>query len=379
MIIELMIRNGRVVDPSTGINGLYDIAVAEGKIISIAPPGSIPDEGFAKVLDASGCLVTPGLIDLHTHVYEGVHEMGVRPDVVGIDQGVTTVADAGSAGAGNFDDFISRSVKNNATEVLAWLNIAKPGLAEGRSELADLKNLNAHEALACIERHPEVICGIKARMSGSVVKGNGIFPLSVAKAVAREAQLPVMVHIGNAPPELGGVLDLLEEGDVVTHAFHGKAGGILGPEGRLIPQAEEALDRGVRFDVGHGSSSFSFQTMKQAQQLGITPYSISTDLYLENWLRGPVYSLTMTMSKFLLLGYPIEQIIQWTTQAPAQILRRANTIGTLREGTIADISILQIVEQPVEFVDSERQVLSGSKLIQAQYIIKSGEIYPCKQ
>ncbi|WP_028547297.1 amidohydrolase/deacetylase family metallohydrolase [Paenibacillus sp. UNC451MF] len=377
MQIDVLIENGTVVDPATGHSGRYDVAVTGDRIVGVWKPGSAGGD-ICRRVNAEGCLVTPGLIDIHAHIFEAVPQMGVRPDNVGIDQGVTTVADAGSSGEQNFHEFVERSVISNTTQVLAWLNISSPGLVEGRSELADLNRLVAESTLARIAEYSDIIIGIKARMSGSVVKESGIYPLAVAKSVARRAELPVMVHIGNAPPKLQEVLDLLDEGDVVTHAFHGKRGGILDENGQLIPQARRALDRGVRFDVGHGSSSFSFATMNQARELGIMPYSISTDLYLENWLRGPVYSLTMTMTKFLALGYSIEQIIEWTTAAPARILRRSNEIGTLKEGTIADISILKVVDQPVELVDSENEKLSFDKLIQAQYTMKSGELYPCK-
>ncbi|TCZ81030.1 amidohydrolase/deacetylase family metallohydrolase [Paenibacillus albiflavus] len=377
MKIDVLIEHGTVIDPSTGHSGKYDVAITGDRIVGILEPGTVGGD-IQRRVNAEGCLVTPGLIDIHAHIFEAVPQMGVKPDNFGVDQGVTTIADAGSSGEQNFHDFVERSVKQNATEVLAWLNISSPGLVEGRSELADLNRLVVESTLARIAEYPETIIGIKARMSGSVVKGSGISPLAVAKSVARRAELPVMVHIGNAPPKLQDVLDLMEEGDVLTHAFHGKPGGILDEHGQLIPQAQRALDRGVRFDVGHGSASFSFATMNRARELGITPYSISTDLYLVNWLNGPVYSLTTTMTKFLALGYSIDQIIEWTTAAPARILRKSDDIGTLKVGTIADISILKIVDQPVELIDSENEKLSYNKLIQAQYTMKSGELYTCK-
>jgi dihydroorotase len=186
-----------------------------------------------------------------------------------------------------------------------------------------------------------------------------------------------MVHVGNAPPGLGKILNLLDAGDVVTHAFHGKPGGILSADGKLIPEAASALKRGVHFDVGHGSSSFSFDTMAKAKQLGIHPYSISTDIYTENLIHGPVYSLTLTMTKFLALGYSLEKVIEWSTWAPAKALGRSGEIGTLRAGTIADITIFNVTEQPTELVDSEQQVRSYHQRIEPQYTIKTGEIYSC--
>ncbi|MFC9775870.1 amidohydrolase/deacetylase family metallohydrolase [Paenibacillus chitinolyticus] len=374
MKADLLIHGGTVIDPSTGISGAFDVAVSGGKITGVFKPGTAVVEA-GQTLDASGSYVSPGFIDIHTHIYEGVPAMGVAPDRVGIDQGVTTVVDAGSSGAANFDDFVRRSIEPSKSRVYAWLNISAPGLVEGRSELADLTKLDPKEVLAVIERNRDAIIGIKARMSGSVVKTSGIRPLQIAKDTAREAGLPVMVHIGNAPPQLGDVLDLLEAGDVVTHAFHGKAGGILSPDGGLIPQAVRALERGVLFDVGHGSSSFSFDTMTKAKELGIDPYSISTDLYLENLERGPVYSLALTMTKLLAMGYTLEQVVAWSTVAPAKAIQRENEIGTLREGAEADITVFRLVQEPVSLTDSEGTTVQYDQQLLPQYTLRAGAIH----
>ncbi|MEY9092869.1 amidohydrolase/deacetylase family metallohydrolase [Paenibacillus sp. RC84] len=374
MKADLLIHGGTVIDPSTGISGAFDVAVSGGKITDVFKPGTADIEA-GQTLDASGSYVSPGFIDIHTHIYEGVPAMGVAPDRVGIDQGVTTVVDAGSSGAANFDDFVRRSIEPSKSRVYAWLNISAPGLVEGRSELADLTKLDPKEVLAVIERNRDRIIGIKARMSGSVVKTSGIRPLQIAKDTAREAGLPVMVHIGNAPPQLGDVLDLLEAGDVVTHAFHGKAGGILSPDGGLIPQAVRALEHGVLFDVGHGSSSFSFDTMVKAKELGIDPYSISTDLYLENLERGPVYSLALTMTKLLAMGYSLEQVVAWSTVAPAKAIQRENEIGTLREGAEADITVFRLVQEPVSLTDSEGKTVQYDQQLLPQYTLRAGAIH----
>ncbi|MVP00223.1 amidohydrolase/deacetylase family metallohydrolase [Paenibacillus lutrae] len=375
MKAELLIVGGTIVDPSTGRSGAGDVLVSQGRIVGVVEPGTAVEA--ERTLDAAGCYVSPGFIDIHTHIYEGVQEMGVAPDRVGIDQGVTTVVDAGSSGFANYEDFVKRSIEPSKSRVLAWLNISAPGLAEGRSELADLAKLDPKATLEVIERHRDSIIGIKARMSGSVVKTSGIRPLEIAKDTAREAGLPVMVHVGNAPPALGDVLDLLEAGDVVTHAFHGKAGGILDADGSLIPQAAAALERGVLFDVGHGSSSFSFDTMIKAKELGIHPYSISTDLYLVNLVEGPVYSQAITMTKLLALGYTLEEVIAWATSAPAKVLGLETEIGTLKEGSEADITIFRIEEEPVLLKDAEGKTIAYNQQLIPQYTIRAGEIYSC--
>lgn len=374
---DLIIRGGQVIDPLTGRRGIYDIAVSNGKIAEFSEPGSLAGVG-GNELDATGCYVVPGLIDLHAHVFESVEGMGAQADIVGVQQGVTTVVDAGSSGEQNFHHFMAESVKKNKTDVKAWLNISSLGLEGSKSELKDITTLHIDRTIERIREFPQVIVGIKARMSGSVVRNSGVEPLRIAKVAAREAQVPVMVHIGNAPPQLDEVLDLLDAGDVVTHAFHGKPGGLLSEAGELIPAARAALNRGVLLDIGHGSASFSFRVMEQARQLGVHPNSISTDIYVDNWRNGPVYSQTLTMSKLLAVGYSLEQVVEMSTLAPAKVLKLADRIGTLKEGTPADITLLRLVNESVELVDADGQILTGQQVLKACHTVKDGAIVICK-
>jgi dihydroorotase len=376
MAFDLFIKNGIVIDPISKVHGKYDIAVDSGRVLSIYPSKEFGLEKSAKkIIDASGCLVTPGLIDIHTHVFHNDTELGIGADLVGVQQGVTTLVDAGSAGATTFPKFFANVVKQNATQVLAWINVAGAGLCSGRAELSDLSMLDTHNVLEMIRQYP-IIRGIKVRMSSSVVGASGLRPLEIAKDLSREVRLPLMVHIGNGPPILGDILDILDAGDVVTHAFHGKKGGILQGE-EILPQARRALERGVLFDVGHGTSSFSVQTMKKAQIAGIKPYSISTDIYLENF-NGPVYSLTTTLSKFLALDFSLDEIIAAVTMAPAAILKMDHEIGSLQVGRIADISVLSIEDGVFEFADSEKEVFMGHQLLRAKFTIKAGKVLKCK-
>lgn len=378
MTTDLLIQGGWVIDPSQSINGRYDIAISGGRIAALAEPGRLPAEigGATQTLDASGTIVTPGLIDLHAHVFPGRTPLGIEADRVGVEQGVTTLVDAGSAGARTFATFLDEAVKPAETRVLAFLNIAGEGLCGGLSELADMDRLTPGEAVALIREQP-LIRGIKARMSASVVRENGIKPLLVAKEAAREVGCPLMVHIGNAPPALPEILRELDAGDVVTHAFHGKTGGILDDRGRLIPEAEKALARGVLFDVGHGTSSFSFRTMRQARALGLAPHTISTDIYRQN-AAGPVHSLTTTMTKFLALGFSLEEVIAACTVAPAAVLRMTDEIGTLRPGAVADLSLLELTNVPVVLTDSEREQLTAEESVTAKLTIKAGKVLTCR-
>ncbi|SHF28696.1 dihydroorotase [Thermoanaerobacter uzonensis DSM 18761] len=376
MKIDLLVKNGYVIDPGNKMKGKFDIAIDKGKILGIYQPNTFSEYSTKNVLDVSDCIVVPGLIDLHVHVFPIKTVLGISADHVGVNQGVTTVVDAGSTGASCINSFIDEVVKKNITRVLLWINVASPGLCEGLSELADLKNIELEKLEEVIKEHSQVIRGIKVRMSSSVVKNNGIKPLEIAKKSAQKVKLPLMVHIGNPPPDLKDILSLLEAGDVVTHAFHGKKGGILDEDGKLILEAENALKRGVLFDVGHGTSSFSFKVMKRAIDLGIAPHTISTDIYLAN-ITGPVYSLVTTMTKFIALGYSLEEVIKATTSMPAKVLRMEQEIGSIKEGNIADISILKWNQSPIKLVDSEGEEIVAEKFLLPLYTIKSGKVLKC--
>lgn len=376
MAFDLLIKNGLVIDPISKIYGEFDVAIDSGRVFSIHPSKEFGLENSAKnSIDARGCLVTPGLIDIHTHVFPHDTEIGIDADLVGVQQGVTTLVDAGSAGTATFPKFIANVIEKNITQVLAWINVASVGLCSGRAELSDLTKIDTQSVIEMICRYP-VIRGIKVRMSSSVLGTSGLRPLEIAKDLSRRTGLPLMVHVGNGPPELADILDILDAGDVVTHAFHGKKGGILQGD-EILLQARQALNRGVLFDVGHGTSSFSIQTMKKARIIGIKPHSISTDIYLEN-VSGPVYSLATTMSKFLALDFPVEEVIAAVTMAPAAILKMDHKIGSLQTGRMADISVLAIKDGTFEFIDSEKQTFAGKQLLQAKFAIKAGKVLKCK-
>lgn len=372
-----VIKNGLVLDPSAGINGKHDLVIKDGKTTEIGLAGSIGQNiQSATCIDATDCLVVPGLIDIHTHVFQGATETGIQADLIGVDQGVTTVVDAGSAGANTFAKFVAEVVDKSSTRVLVWLNISSEGLCAGRTELKDLTKLEIGSTVDLIRQYP-IIRGIKVRMSSSILGNSGLKPLEIAKKAAREARVPLLVHVGNGPPALGEILDLLDMGDIVTHAFHGKPGGIINDRGELIPQAERALKRGVRFDVGHGTESFSFRTMMRSKAAGVGLSTISTDLYLGNY-HGPVCSLSLTLAKFLALGYTLEQVIAAATSEAAKTLGLSDKLGTLAKGRVADISILKLQQGEFDFIDSEKNHLVGQQLLQPIYAIRAGAVFRCK-
>lgn len=373
MLCDVLIKAGTILDPASGMSGKFDIAITKGKIAGIYAPGQTLQAEV--VVDAERCIVVPGLIDVHTHVFHGHTEHGIQADTVGVKQGVTTVVDAGSSGIRDFSSFITDVVEKSETRVLSWLNVASAGLCSNRTELMDLSGIEPERTTEFIQAN-EIVRGLKVRMSSSVLGASGIKPLEIAKEIAVNAKVPLMVHIGNGPPELSDILALLDAGDVVTHAFHGKKGGILTDEKELIPAAQKALARGVLFDVGHGKASFSFETARAAKAAGVKPFTISTDLYLGNY-HGPVCSLVDTLAKFMALGFSLEEVIHAATAAPAVMLRLSDQLGQIAVGRAADLSILKVVEGEYEFVDSENERLSGRQLLVPQYSIYSGKIWSC--
>ncbi|MCE9886579.1 amidohydrolase/deacetylase family metallohydrolase [Obesumbacterium proteus] len=362
---DLIIKQGKCADGS-----VVDIAVKEGKIAAL---GSLEHNATAaRTIDLQGrYFLSAGWIDSHTHCYPSSPIYNDEPDLVGVSSGVTSVVDAGSTGADDIDEFyrLTRSAKTN---VFAFLNISRIGLLR-QNELGDMNDIDDVLAHKAIRAHQGFVVGIKARMSSSVVQQNGIQPLVRAKEIqANNGGLPLMVHIGNNPPNLDDIADLLTQGDIITHCYNGKPNRILTPEGELRSAVKRALDRGVLLDVGHGSASFSFDVAEVAIAQGIYPHTISSDIYCKNRIKGPVYSLAYVMSKFLLVGLSLPQIINCVTANAAQALRLPNK-GRLAVGCDADFTIFDVLEQAQVFADSEQQSRSGQTLILPLAAIVAGQ------
>ncbi|WP_062108719.1 amidohydrolase/deacetylase family metallohydrolase [Bacillus niameyensis] len=322
--------------------------------------------------DAKGKYVSPGFIDIHVHVFENYAKLGINADKIGIEQGVTTVVDAGSSGWIDFKKFKEMIINKSTTEVLSFLNISSTGLVGGTNELSSPDKLMKMEEWLKIKADEPAILGLKARMSNSVVGNQGISPLIHAKTLARETNVPVMVHIGNPPPKLTEIFPLLEKGDIVTHAFHGKKEGILDGDGILLPEAKAALERGIIFDLGHGTSSFSFETIKRFKRRYSYPFTISTDIYDRNFTH-PVRSLMTTINKLLAIGYELKDLLQAVTILPAQCLSLVG-YGVLNPGNKADITVFDVANVEEELVDS-----IGNKIISCRNLIpyatwKNGKI-----
>ncbi|MEL3916073.1 MULTISPECIES: amidohydrolase/deacetylase family metallohydrolase [Aeromonas] len=350
---DMIIRAGRL-----GNGQLVDVAIKHGKIAAL---GALPESTEAKqTLTLGGQVhVSAGWIDGHTHCYPASPLYHDEPDKVGVASGVTTVIDAGSTGADDVDDF-QRIAATCKTRVHALLNISRIGLLR-QNELADPADIDPALAQAAIRRHPGFIVGIKARMSGSVVGESGLQPLRMAKQIQQaNGNLPLMVHVGNTPPDLDEIVALLGEGDLLTHCFNGKPNRILTPAGELRLAVREAMRRGLLLDIGHGGASFSFEVAELAIAQGILPHTISSDIYCKNRIKGPVYSLAHVMSKFFAIGMTLEQVLACVTHQAADALRLPGK-GRLEVGADADITLFEVSCGPTLFTDTEAGIRNGDR------------------
>ncbi|BEL12547.1 amidohydrolase/deacetylase family metallohydrolase [Actinoplanes sichuanensis] len=316
-----------------------DVAIRDGRIAAI---GDLPRTA-RTVTDVTGCLITPGLIDVHTHVGPGY--WGIDPDPIAWRSGVTTWVDAGSAGA--YTAAGLRAVaRSAAVRVHALLNISAVGLAGRTGESRDLDNCDVALAIDTIQADRDLFHGVKVRIDRETVGANGVEPLRRGLAAAEACRVPVMVHIGTAPPALDEVLDLLRPGDLVTHC----ASGIAAPLG---PAVRDAVGRGVLLDLGHGSGGFAFDVLEAQLAAGLRPFTISTDLHARS-LHGPVFDLPTTMAKLLACGVALPEVIAAVTEHPARALGLPG--GSLTVGDPADLAIFEVRDEPLTVVDAHRQV-----------------------
>jgi len=374
---DLLIRGGRVIDPSQPLSAERDIAVAAGKIVRLAQ--TIPAKEARQVLDARGKIVTPGLVDVHVHVYDGVAPLGIPADPNCIAKGVTTVVDAGSAGAHTFPGLRKYVIDVVETRVFALLNISVVGqstLSEDNEngELLDLRYADPKLAIRTIERNRDVILGVKVRLSRNIAADHDLAALRLAREAADAVRLPLMAHIGGTHSPLKDILALLVKGDVITHSFHGRDNGILDARGRILPEVRSAVERGVHIDVGHGRGSFSFDVAEKAIKQDLLPGTISSDVHQFN-VNGPVFDLATTLSKFLHLGLTLDQVIQRSATNPARTFAFPRGIGTLAEGAEADIAVFAEAEGKFELTDAMGQTRTGNRKLVPVATVKSGRIY----
>src|SRR3954468_22178110 len=377
---DLVIKGGDVLDPSQSLRGKRDIGIRWGAIEAIE--AEIPATRAAKTIDASGKLVTPGLIDLHSHVYAYGSAIGIPADELAQFQCTTTMVSAGDAGVNNVAALRRYIVAQSRARIYAFLHIANNGLSA--FPVAELYNIDHAQMEACamtLAENPDFLLGVKVRMSENVIFKHGIEPLKRAIQACEMCGWPakMMVHIGGVenPALMSSILDVMRPGDVLTHAFSG-APNIAGAftnivqDGKLLPAALAAKQRGVLFDVGHGGGSFDFTVAEVAIAGGCTPDTISSDIHVFSGNSPGMPYLPWVMSKFMTMGFSLEQVVTMATTAPAAIINRAPKIGTLQVGAPADVAIMQLVEGPVSFVDTRNNKRDGKAFLKPVQTVING-------
>jgi len=371
--VDVVVKNGTVIDPSQGIHEQKDIAVAHGRIIDLRR-GINADEA-KHVVDASGMIVTPGLVDLHVHCSFNITHLAIDPEIACLAKGCTTVLDAGSTGELNFMGFRKFVTDTSKTRIFALLNIESLGMIEfARAnqkwpELITDRDgmfINTEGTCEVVNQNRDSIVGIKWAH-------HGLEGLALARKAADEANCIVMAENHHQPE----CLKYLKKGDVVTHLYHGlrmeQHDGLLDADGKVQPEFYEAAKRGVIFDLGHGARSFTWEVAENGLGQGIMPDTLGTDLHVEN-LRGPVYDLSTTMSKLLLLGMSLDEVIEATTFTPAKVLGKHDLIGTLKVGACADIAIFKLEKGKYSFVDTKGESRIGRQKLTVTGVIRHGRI-----
>ena len=371
--IEILIRGGHVIDPKNSVDGIMDVAISGGKILKVAK--AIPVADAKKIIDAEGLYVTPGLIDLHTHVFVGSRDgfadgfSSLSPDDITFKAGITTVVDAGTSGWRNFPQFRKQVIDRSQTRILAFLNIAGSGMTGFPSE-EDLNDMDAHMTSLVIQQYPEFIVGVKV----GHYRGTEWTPLGRALDACRIAEVPLLLecHLPNLPLE--GLLERMRPGDIYTHTYCTAVDRtcILDDNGRLRQCVAEARDKGIRFDVGHGGGMFHFAVAVPALQQGLLPNSFGSDLHRFSMNSGMKNMLDI-MSKFLNMGMTVQDIIFRATWNSANSIKRPD-LGNLGEGSDADIALISIRKGTFGFVDASGAKLTGDRKFEAEMTIRGGRI-----
>ena len=373
MKYDLLIKGGTVVDPSQDVNDLRDVGFVDGKVAALGR--GLSEGDAAEVVDASGLIVVPGLIDLHVHVFPGVSHFGVEPDSTSLAKGVTTAVDAGSSGAGTFRAFRKYILDPSETRLFALLNISAMGMIiESVGELEGLRWADVETAVSMVRENRDYIVGIKARLSRETAGEQDVDALKRALEAAEAAGGFIMVHVGNTRTPLEDLVAMLRPGDVVTHSFHGREHGILDDAGKVLGGIEDAQRRGVVFDIGHGAGSFAFDTAEKALADGFSPDNISSDLHSHN-VEGPVFEHLLVLSKFLHLGMPLDEVIRLSTSSTAKVIGKGDGLGTLKVGSIGDAAVLSMDEGSYTLTDAMGVSVQGRRKLSHVATIKGGQLY----
>ena len=372
MSFDLVLRHGRVVDPSQGIDRVTDVAFSGGAVAAI---GDRLDTAGADVRDVGGLIVTPGLIDLHTHVYWGGTSLGIDAEDFARRSAVTTCVDTGSAGPGNFAGFRKHVIEPSRIRILPYLHVSFAGIYGFSTKVMvgeghDIRLLAARDCVEVVNANRDLIVGIKVRLGRTASGTAGIVPLDVALDVADQTGLPMMVHIDEPPPSYEAVVDRLRPGDVLTHCYRPFPNAPVDGRGKVKPALVAARQRGVLFDIGHGMGSFSWTTARAMLDEGFPPDTISSDVHAL-CIDGPAYDQVTTLSKFLALGMSLGDVIAASTVAAARTLNRPD-LGTLKPGSVGDASILSLDEGFFPLEDVRGEVVTAERRLFAKGVVVGG-------
>ena len=376
-MFDLVVTGGRVLDPGSGIDRIADVAFADGKVAAVGD--ALPTGAARQRIDATGRIVVPGLIDLHTHVYWGGTSLGVDADAIARRSGTTTFVDAGSAGAGNFIGFRRHVIERSTVRILAYLNVSFAGIFAFSNnvmvgECDDLRLCDPREAAAAAREHLDLVVGIKVRVGRFAGGASGVAPLDIAIDVADRLRLPVMAPLDHPPPSRHEVLGRLRPRDVLTHCFRGFPNAPIDGERNIVAEIRQARARGVVFDIGHGKGSLSFATSAAMLDQGFLPDVISSDIHSLS-VDGPAFDNLVTLSKFVCLGVPLPEVIGMATVAPARALGRGD-LGSLRVGAVGDAAILELADGTFSYVDAEGVTLLGKQRLLSHGIVVGGRWLP---
>jgi dihydroorotase len=369
---DLVLAGGRVLDPASGHDAVADVAFQDGRVAAI---GDLAGAEASARRDVAGRLVTPGLIDLHTHVYWGGTALGVDPDAIARRSGCTTLVDAGSAGPANFHGFRAHVIAPAGVRVLPYLNVSFAGIFAFSGpvmvgENIDIRLVNARECVRVAREHADIVVGVKVRV-GLVASGqSGVAPLDIALDAAEQLGLPVMAHLDYPPPSRREVIERLRPGDVLTHCFRPFPNAPARADGKIHEEVVAARDRGVVFDIGHGGGSFGFATARTMLAAGFAPDVISSDVHQLS-IDGPAFDLLVTMSKFLALGMPLAEVIRAATLAPAEAIRRPE-LGRLQVGGPGDASVLETRPGWFRYADVLGEEILGEQKLVCRGIVRDG-------
>lgn len=373
-LYDIVIAGGTVIDPANAMNEASNVALRDGRVAAVGAELNPADA--RRAIDASGCIVVPGLIDLHTHVYKDVSMFGIEADELCPSTGVTTAIDTGSAGWINYRGLERYVIERSQTRILAYVNLSGVGLPWRRGEMVYDGYVQPDMCARTVMQHPDTALGVKVRLYRGVGGDADLRDLlRLALDAAVQCDRPLMVHITGGDVPISEWLPLLRKDDIITHCFHAsEPAGLLDAAGRVLPEVRDARDRGVVFDIGHGLGSFSFDVCRKAMDDGFPPDTISSDIHTLN-IDGPVYDLPTTMSKFLSLGMPLDEVIRRTTIEPARVIGRADELGRLGEGAAGDVAVLALEEGTYQLEDSEEELLQASQRLVCRATVRNGDVW----